>query len=137
MKAVTLAIPLLAATLPVTGAEVFRCVVGSSVSYQEFPCADGMKEVKLDLPQSFPEVNTEGRNRLSQREAALDARLEAERERLSREEIARKQAAAQVASAQALASAPTEPVYYAAYPYWRPYARNPARPVNRNPMLLR
>ena len=136
-------IPLLllaAAPVCASGSEVYRCAAGGSVSYQEFPCTADAREVKIALPQSFPEVNAASRGELLAREAALDKRLEAERDRLSREEIARKQAAAQVAAAQALAAPPAEPVYYAAIPY-RPYGygygygpgRNPARPMPRNP----
>jgi hypothetical protein len=43
----------------------------------------------LDLPASFPPVDGEARQRLFEREAALDRRLEAQRERDTREAVAR------------------------------------------------
>ncbi|HEY5676097.1 MAG TPA: DUF4124 domain-containing protein [Myxococcales bacterium] len=134
MKAVLFALPLLLAAAMPAGAEIFRCTAGGAVTYQELPCAASASEVKVALPQSFPEVNTVERERLLAKEAAMYARLEAERERLSREKIASVQAAAQVAAAKAQAeAAAAEPVYYPAVLY-RPYGpRVPGRPTPRNP----
>lgn len=127
MRPLVLATAALAlAGAPAFGSEVFRCTVGGSVTYQELPCVESAREEKLGLPSSFPEVNTARRDELLAREAALDKRLEAERERLSREKIASVQAAAQVAAARALAAPPVEPVYYPALPYWRPHVAHAA-----------
>jgi hypothetical protein len=95
--------------------EIYRCTTpGGGVSYQEQPCSrDG---VKLDLPTTFPEVDAAARELLLQREAALDRRLEAQRERLSREEMTRITARAQVAAAQAAAAPVVEPVYVFGWP---------------------
>jgi hypothetical protein len=65
------------------------------------------------MPSSFPEVDTAARERLLERETALDRRLEAQRERLSREEMTRISTRAQVAVAQAAAPA-VEPAYIVA-----------------------
>ena len=71
-------------------ADVFRCTspVGA-VTYQEIPCAANQAARIVDVPETYPAANVAERDRLFQREAALDRRLEAERERLSRETIAR------------------------------------------------
>jgi hypothetical protein len=97
--------------------EIFRCSTPSgSISYQELPCAPNNDAGKVDVPSIFPEIDLAARERLLQREAALDHRLEAERERLSREEMTRISARAQVAAAQAAAAPAVEPVYAAGWP---------------------
>jgi hypothetical protein len=71
-------------------AEVFRCTsTAGAVTYQEIPCAAGEARRIVDVPEAYPAANVAERDRLFQREAALDRRLEAERERRSRETIAR------------------------------------------------
>jgi hypothetical protein len=80
----------LAALAPAVHAEVFRCTsAAGAVTYQEIPCAGDQAVRIVDVPASFPAADAAGRDRLFQREAALDRRLEAERERLTRETIAR------------------------------------------------
>lgn len=81
--------------------EIYRCIAyGGTVTYQQFPCPPASGEGTIALPSSYPEINRVERERLLQREAALDARLlkrleleAAERiareERASRERIAR------------------------------------------------
>lgn len=71
-------------------AEVFRCTsAAGAVTYQEVPCAADQAARIVDLPERYPAADGAERDRLFQREAALDRRLEAERERLTRETIAR------------------------------------------------
>jgi len=71
-------------------AEVFRCTSSSgSVSYQEMPCGADETLRVVNVPSAYPAPNVAERDRLFQREAALDQRLEMERERLSREAIVR------------------------------------------------
>jgi hypothetical protein len=80
----------LAAAAAVAHAEVFRCTsAAGAVTYQEVPCAAGQAVRIVDLPERYPAANLAERERLFQREAALDRRLEAERERRNREAIAR------------------------------------------------
>ena len=68
-------------------AEIYRCTDGRAVTYQQVPCErDG---AATRLPASFPEVNREARERLLQREAALDARLLKRAEIEAAERIAR------------------------------------------------
>jgi hypothetical protein len=87
------ALPLLAVlafcALP-AAAEIYRCTAkGGAVTYQQFPCSASEGVTVLDLPASFPPVDGEARQRLFEREAALDRRLEAQRERDTREAVAR------------------------------------------------
>ena len=71
-------------------AEVFRCTSATgAVSYQEMPCPADQSVRRVDVPESYPAADVAERDRLFQREAALDRRLEAARERRSRETIAR------------------------------------------------
>jgi hypothetical protein len=94
----------LTAVAALAHAEVFRCTSGAgAVTYQAIPCAAGEALKTLDVPESYPAANGAERERLFQREAALDRRLEAERERRSRETIAR---IAQPAPVEALAPEP-------------------------------
>jgi len=54
---------------------MFRCVApGGAVSYQELPCSPTASEQSVDVP-AFPAANQVERDRLLQREAALDARM--------------------------------------------------------------
>jgi len=70
-------------------AEIFRCTSGSgAVTYQQDPCGASESARKVDVPSSYPAADITARERLFAREAALEQRLEAERERRSRETIA-------------------------------------------------
>jgi hypothetical protein len=117
-----LALALGAALLDAGAAGIFRCrSAEGGTSYQESPCAPGSDAARLAVPGEFPPANLAARERLLDREAALDRRLEAQRERLSREETARIAARAQVAAAEAAAAPVADPVYVAAWPVypWR------------------
>jgi hypothetical protein len=115
---IALAMAMIAIGPELQAAEIFRCASqGGAVSYQELPCNTESAGGRTALPTSFPEIDVAARERLFRREAALDQRLEAERERLSREEMNRVSAAAQVAAAQAAAQAAShETVYAVAWP---------------------
>jgi hypothetical protein len=105
----------LAPFMQCAAADIYRCATpGGGISYQELPC-HGVG-AKTDLPTNFPEVNIAARETLLQREAALERRLEAQRERLSREEMTRITARAQVAAAEATVRPVAEPVYLAGWP---------------------
>jgi len=70
-------------------AEIFRCTSpAGSVTYQQDPCGASENAARIDVPASYPAPDSAERQRLFAREAALDQRLEAERERWSREAIA-------------------------------------------------
>jgi len=80
----------LAALAGAAHADVFRCTSATgAVTYQEVPCAADQAVRLVDVPERYPAANLAERDRLFQREAALDRRLEAERERESRETLAR------------------------------------------------
>jgi len=79
----------LLAAAPAWAGQVFRCTqAGGAVAYQELPCSPGTVETSWQTP-AFPEVNTAERDRLMQREAALDARLLKRAEIDAAERIAR------------------------------------------------
>ena len=111
------------ALLPLAAqAEIFRCSEAGSVTYQEVPCATSAQGGVTKIPSSFPEANFAERNRLLQREAALDARLlERERiesaERIARMDLAAREREAQAArdAAAAAASQSYVPVYWGGY----------------------
>jgi hypothetical protein len=66
---------LLAFAGPAAASEIFRCTpAGGSVTYQQAPCGDAVTGGAVDIPTNFPDHTAE-RERLFQREAALDARL--------------------------------------------------------------
>ena len=105
-------------------AEIFRCTAaGGAVSYQEFPCGEADKARTMDIPAAFPEVNGTERNRLLQREAALEARM-LERERIeSAERIARNELAVREREALAARDAAVAAQGYSAVlgGYWPVY----------------
>ncbi|HSW84437.1 MAG TPA: DUF4124 domain-containing protein [Usitatibacter sp.] len=118
-------------------AEIFRCTAsGGAVTYQELPCAEAEKARTMNIPASFPEVNSSERNRLLQREAALESRmLERERiesaERIARSELAVREREAQAARDAAVAAQGYSAVVGGYWPLYRqqPYVRHygPAR----------
>ncbi len=84
----TLAALLALAVCPVQ-AEIFRCTSpAGAVSYQQTECAASETARKIDVPSAYPAADPAERDRLFAREAALDRRLEAERDRWNREAIA-------------------------------------------------
>ena len=105
------------------GAEIFRCTSpAGAVSYQQAACPDSNASRVVDVPSSYPGIDPSQRRQLFAREAALDRRLEARRERESREAIARaEQAAAQAAAQQAQAQQADSP------PLWFPLPFSPRR----------
>jgi len=117
-------------------AEIFRCTAaGGAVTYQELPCAEADKARTMKIPAEFHEVNSTERNRLLQREAALEMRmLERERiesaERIARSELAVREREAQAARDAAAAAQGYSAVYGGYWPVYRqPHVRHfgPAR----------
>jgi hypothetical protein len=114
-------------------AAIFRCAAaGGAVSYQATPCPDPEVASTLDVPSEYPAVDTQQRDRLLQREAALDQRLEARRERESRETIASigRHALVQAARAQAEAAAPAYIMGWPQSRAMRPWQRAHRPPRN-------
>jgi hypothetical protein len=118
------AILLAAACAGSAGAEIYRCVAGGSVSYQEFPCPAAAEAATMPIGADFPAVNLLERDRLLQRDAALDARILRRAELDSAERIARDDRISREATLQALQRERAEaiPFYVAARPL-RPIAR--------------
>jgi hypothetical protein len=118
----TLALALIALAAGPAGAAVYKCRgADGTLSYQQIPCA-GANEALAEMPSDFPPRNVIERERLLLREAELDKRLEAQRDRLSAEAIARISRPEPVVIA-------AEPAYPIAWP-----ARLGPRPLRRAPM---
>jgi hypothetical protein len=61
-------------------AGIFRCTSpAGAVTYQQSPCASREEARRLDIPESFPAVDTTAREQLLAQAAAIDCRLEARR----------------------------------------------------------
>jgi hypothetical protein len=133
MRIESLAAALLAAALvpAIAQAGIFRCTQpGAAPTYQELPCPPASSGEATDIPTVYPEADRANRDRLLEREADLDRRLEARRERESRESIAATQARALEAQARAAAE-PAPPAYVIGRPI-RPSQRGygaPRRPL--------
>lgn len=98
---------LAAALATPAGAEIFRCTSpDGAVSYQQAACPASSAARVVDVPSSYPNADPAQRQQLFAREAALDRRLEAQRERESREAIARDELAVAEAAAQQAAAQP-------------------------------
>jgi hypothetical protein len=80
---------LLAAYAGAAGAEIYRCSASGSVTYQEIPCPAASDAATMPIGATFPDVNLLERDRLLQRDAALDARILKRAELDSAERIAR------------------------------------------------
>ena len=106
------------------GAEIYRCIAGGSVSYQEFPCPAAAEAATMPIGADFPAVNLMERDRLMQRDAALDARILRRAEIDSAERIARDDRISREATLQAMERERLEaaPYYVAARPF-RPALR--------------
>ena len=137
----------MAASSVVPAAEIVRCVdSGGGITYQHVACPDRTSTQASGIPTEFPEPNYLERDRLFAREAALDRRLEARRDREIQEsqmrearaerEAERERMAAMLATAQA-----AQPQYVIAYPFakhWVPAPRrNAAAGTTRDQSIFR
>ena len=116
---------------PATAAEIVRCVGPGGITYQHGPCAEAQSESRPAIPTEFPPANAVERERLLAREAALDRRLEARRDRELQEHLARtalqqREAEVEVMARLAVAEGP---LFGTAYPFWQPAFSSPARGV--------
>ena len=69
------AVALAAIAIP-AHAEIFRCTAsGGAVTYQEIPCPASAPGRATDIPEAYPVINRIERDRLLEREAALEERL--------------------------------------------------------------
>jgi hypothetical protein len=118
-----------------SAAEIYRCTTPSgAVAFQETPCEAGASESPVRV-REFPPVNTAERDRLLQREAALDARMvkRAEidaAERMAKE--ARWAREAELESERQRAKAAEGSAYYPIYGTYPVYGN--ARPIRPRPL---
>jgi hypothetical protein len=112
-------------------AEIFRCTAsGGAVTYQEIPCPASAPGRATDIADAYPEINRAERERLLQREAALEARMlkRAEidaAERISRDDrIARERELQALREALAQRDSPTTvgPLFVGIRPFRHPRA---------------
>ena len=135
------------ASQALAASEIVRCVdERGAITYQHIACPATTVTERSGIPTEFPAPNLLERDRLFAREAALDRRLEARRDRELQEaqmrearaerEAERERAAAMLAAAQA-----AQPQYLLAYPlvrHWAPGQRRIAPPgVTRNQSIFR
>ena len=118
----------------VSAGDIVRCKSGDGrVTYQPAPCPDRTEESPTRIATAYPEPNRSESQRIFEREAALDKRLEARRDRELVEQQMREARAEREAERERLAllAAQTQPQYAIAYPLYRGYG--PARPMHHLP----
>jgi hypothetical protein len=123
--------------LPAAADDIVRCKdARGAITYQPSPCPERTEESRLQVPVSFPEPNRAESQRIFEREAALDRRLEARRDRELQEQQMREARAEREAERERLAAlaAQQPPQYAIAYPPWRGYS-GPARPIQHLPRM--
>jgi hypothetical protein len=140
MKAAFAIIGVLASAVPLAAdaGRLFRCTsAGGAVTFQEQPCGAAADERIQDMPE-YPPANLAERDRLLQREAALDARLLKRAEIDSNERIAREaRRSLELEAERARAAEPiyVGPVYGVGYlPAHRP---RPQQHLRNGPLLIR
>jgi pyocin large subunit-like protein len=126
------ALPLIAVlllALDAGAANIYRCTTAKGVAYQEQPCEAEAREASVGVGE-FPPANTAERNRLLEREAALDARMIKRAELDTAERIAKEARWAREAELEAerqRAKAAESQYYYLVVPaYGRPVRSHPA-----------
>ena len=132
MKSGVALLAILLLPLGAAAGDIVRCVAkGGAVTYQEAPCPEASSERSIGIPTDYPAPNQTERERLLAREAELDKRLEARRDREVAELAVREARAAREAELEvARLAAAQQPQYLLAYPYWRPHVqphRSPPR----------
>jgi hypothetical protein len=130
----------LAAALLAHGAaaqDIVRCKdARGSVTYQPGPCPERTQESRPQIAMSYPEPNKAESARIFEREAALDKRLEARRDRELQEQQMREARAEREAERERIRQEQlaAQPQYVVAYPLWRGYGyTGPARPTPHLP----
>lgn len=133
------------ACLPATGNDIVRCKdARGAVTYQPAPCPDRTEESRPQIAVSYPEPNRAESQRIFEREAALDKRLEARRDREVQEQQMREARAEREAERERAAAlaAQQQTQYVLAYPLagrpWAPGHRRVAPPgATRGQAILR
>ena len=128
---------MLAAGTAAAASEIVRCKVpGGAVAYQHGPCPDRAEESNPRIATAYPEPNKAESQRIFEREAALDKRLEARRDRELQEQQMREARAEREAERERAAAlaAQQQQQYAIAYPLWRGYGYGaPPRPIHHLP----
>ena len=133
-----IAVAIAAAALAAQGVgaqDIVRCKdARGAVTYQPAPCPDRTEESRPRIASDFPEPNKAETQRIFEREAALDKRLEARRDRELLEQQMREARAEREAERerQAQLAAQAQQQYAIAYPLWRG-GYGPARPIHHLP----
>jgi hypothetical protein len=124
-----LGVALLTLAVAAPAAEIFRCTEpGGTISYQQEPCQGASSGQAVNIPSAYPDANTAERDRLLQREAALDARMLKRAEIDAVERIARDDRSAREREAQAERERlQNAPAYFVAWPARQPrhWSRHP------------
>jgi len=117
----------------VAAQDIVRCKdTRGAITYQPSPCPDRTEESRPRIATSYPEPNTAESQRIFEREAAVDKRLEARRDREMQEQQMREARAEREAERLRLEQIAAQQQQYAiGYPLWRGYG--PARPVQHLP----
>jgi hypothetical protein len=134
-----LALAIAAASLAAQGVDaqdIVRCKdARGGITYQPAPCPDRTEESRPRIASDFPAPNMAESKRIFEREAALDRRLEARRDRELVEQQMREARAEREAERERLAllaAQAQQPQYAIAYGAWRGWY-GPARPVHHLP----
>lgn len=118
----TLLIALTAVCSAAQANEIVRCkVAGGGITYQHGPCLGSAEESRPRIAVDFPEPNKAESQRIFDREAALDKRLEARRDRELLEQQMREARAERDEERRRaeMIAAQQQPQYAIAYPLWR------------------
>ncbi len=116
MKRELLALGLVVMSVPAAAAGIYRCTGPSgAVTYQEAACDGDASGGLSSIPTSFPEVNSNERDRLLRQVAQLEDRELKRYEIDSRERIARADIAAREREAEAAQSAQSSDAYSGPY----------------------
>jgi len=132
-----LALAIAAATLAAQGAaaeDIVRCRdARGAITYQPAPCPDRTEESRPRIATAYPEPNKAESQRIFEREAALDRRLEARRDReLVEQQMREARAEREAERLAALAAQAQQPQYAIAYGASRGWY-GPVHPVRHLP----
>ena len=120
-------------SLPGVANDIVRCKDASgAITYQPAPCPDRTEESRPQIPASYPEPNKAESQRIFEREAALDKRLEARRDReLQEQQMREARAEREEERRRAELLAQQQQQYAIAYPLR--YYGGPVRPTPHMP----
>ena len=121
-------------TLSAQANDIVRCkAAGGGITYQPAPCPDRTEESPTRIATAYPEPNKAESQRIFEREAALDKRLEARRDReLQEQQMREARAEREEERRRAEQLAQQQQQYAIATPYWRYYGA-PVRPAPHMP----